>query len=332
MTQNGRYQYKVLVGGILLCSAALLCNYSLAVAQEPVSSGTTTTSHDEPPSTTERTDTQQKGLFPGFVKPNPNLNPNLPIIAPTPNLSAIQNVIKVTTKGVSVNLRIPANIPILVPFEVSIAYISPVQTNTKTETYNRTTGLTLLYHEAEGDGKPRPMHLDITVRELVPNGQSVSFNKDFTVTPLYKVSLSQLRFDLLDECDKFIPGKSDIRLVWLRPDGKRKQIKFDIGARDGDKPIKQFRSRHSRISVESGLVEPTVQFFEDDFHDNIVPGFTPIRSSGTPLVPGAKQQLFNFVLKEKLTGPFDQTVGVVVGCQARIRYRIDRTVMTFDGF
>jgi len=48
-------------------------------------------------------------------------------------------------------------------------------------------------------------------------------------------------------------------------------------------------------------------------------------------VPGPKKQVFNFVLNEKALGPFDQTT-VIAGCQARIKYRIDRKVMTFDRF
>jgi hypothetical protein len=98
---------------------------------------------------------------------------------------------KVTSKSISVNLRIPANLPVTVPIEVSVAYNSTAQTQRLTKTYSPATGLTLLYREAEGDGKPRAMRLDITVRELVPMGnpfRSASSSR----SPRFTRSLSRI--------------------------------------------------------------------------------------------------------------------------------------------
>ncbi|UVT17255.1 MAG: hypothetical protein H8K04_06845 [Nitrospira sp.] len=265
-------------------------------------------------------DGAERGVLPGLVVSNATVQ----AIAPTASLTTVRNAIQVTSKSVSVNLRIAPNLPVTVPVEISVAYISPAQTQRQTKTYNPATGLTLLYHEAEGDGKPRSMHLDITVRELVPNGQSFSSGKDFTIIPLYDVSLSRLRFAMLAGCD--IHGKNDITLRWDSPDGRRREVQFGV-AKHGERVIRQFSWGHRGISTESTLVEPSMQFFERDPLPNF--GFNPLRRSSTPLVPGPKKQVFDFVLNEKASGPSGQTT-VIAGCQARIKYRIDRKVMTFD--
>jgi hypothetical protein len=317
-----RCRHGMLVGAAWLCCTTFLCSLSMAFAEEPAPPATADTSHEEIGPTAEGVDNQGRGGLPGLVEPNATVH----VTAPTASLATVRNAIQVTSKSVSVNLRIAPNLPVTVPVEISVAYISPAQTQRQTKTYNPAIGLTLLYHEAEGDGKPRSMHLDITVRELVPNGQSFSSGKDLTIIPLYDVSLSQLRFAMLSACD--LHGKNDITLRWDSPDGRRREAKFVV-AKHGEKVIRQFSWGHRGVSAQSTLVEPSMQFVERDPIPDL--GFNPLRRSSTPLVPGPKKQVFNFVLDEKASGPFDQTT-VIAGCQARIKYRIDRKVMTFDRF
>ena len=269
---------------------------------------------------------QERGVLPGRVAPNVLLQrPELQVTAPTPSLTAIQNALRVTLKSISVNLRIPPNLPVTVPIEISVAYISPIQTRRQTKTYNPATGLVILYHEAEGDGKPRSMHLDITLRELLPNGKSVSLSKDFAVTPLYDISITNLRFIMLSFCDRL--GKNDITFVWLSPDERRREIRFDASAHE-EKVISQFSWGHRGVSTQTNLIEPSVQFFERDLIPDT--GFHPIRS-GIPLLPGPAKQLHAFVLNEKASGPPGQAI-LSSNCQAEIKYRITRKLMTFDQF
>jgi hypothetical protein len=251
----------------------------------------------------------------------------LQFIAPTPSLTAIRNTIRVTSKGVSVNLRIPANLRVTVPVEVSVAYISPAQAQRQTKTYSPTTGLTLLYHEAEGDGKPRSMRLDITVRELIPNGKSFSVSKQFTIIPLYEVSITSLRFFMMSFCDRL--GKADITLLWFSPDGRRNEQKFDVGNQE-EKVIPQFRWARKEINTQATLVEPTVLFHERDLHKQIADffAFEPPRVGATPLLPGPTKNVV-FIANEGTSGPPGQSVNSS-GCQAEIKYRIRRTLMTFD--
>jgi hypothetical protein len=287
--------------------------------QEPLAPTTEFTLQDEPAQPPEAGDIQERGILSGRVAPAAALQFN----APTASLSAIRNGIRVTAKSVSVNLRIPANLPVTVPVEVSVAYISPAQTQRQTKTYNPATGLAPLYREAEGDGKPRSIHLDITVRELVPNGKSFSVSRDFTITPLYDVSITNLRFTMASFCDRL--GKNDITLVWLSPDHKRNELKFDAGAHE-EKVIPQFSWARKELSVQADLIAPSIQFFERDLVPDF--GYHPIRS-GAPLLPGPARQIHDFVLNEKASGPPGQAI-LSADCQTQIKYLIKRELMIFD--
>jgi hypothetical protein len=215
---------------------------------------------EEPAPTAEATDIQERGVLPGLVAPSGTLQ-SIQSIAPTPSLNAIVKAIRVTSKSVSVNLRIPPNLTVTVPVEVSVAYISPAQAQRHTKTYNPATGLTILYHEAEGDGKPRAMRMDITMRELVPNGQSFSISKQFTITPLYRADISPLKFNMFTKCDTV--GKSDITFEWIYFNGTRGEQKFDLGFGE-TKMVNHFNSGRREFSTEANLREPRVRFFERD--------------------------------------------------------------------
>ena len=251
--------------------------------------------------------------------------PQLKIAAPTPSLTAVRNAIRVTSKSVSVNLRIPPNLlAVTVPVEVSVAYISPAQAQRRTETYKRTSGLTILYREAEGDGKPRAMRLDITMRELVPNGQSFSFSKQFTLIPLYQATISPLRFNMATKCDTV--GKSDITFRWIYFNGTHGEQKFDLGFGE-TKMVNHFNSGRSEFSTEANLQEPVMQFFDRDFGTYM----TPIGRLGIPLVPGPTKD-YSFFLDEGAIGPPPKQHSGSTKCKAHISYRIDRNLMTFDQF
>ena len=287
----------------------------------------TATGAQEPAPPEETGAIQERGILPGHLAPG-HVMPGavLQFTEPTPNLTAIRNALKVTSKSISVNLRIPPNLPVTVPVEVSVAYISPVQTRRVTQTYNSVTGLTMVYREAEGDGKPRTMGMDITVRELIPNGQSFSISKQLTIVPLYRASISPLKFQLATQCDTV--GKSDITFRWIYFNGTRSEQKFDLGFGQ-TKMVNHFNSGRREFSTEANLKEPVMQFFERDF---ALARYTPPMDQPTvPLVPGPSKE-FSFFLDEEVTGPPPTQHSGSTKCKAHISYRIDRSVMAFDQF
>ena len=273
----------------------------------------------------EGTDIQERGIRPGLATPGATLQRADPTLsAPTPSLTAILNAMRITSKSVSVNLRIPANLPVTVPIEVEVFYSSPFQSRILKRPYSPATGLTLSYREAEGNGDPRRMKLVITVRELVPNGQVTGINREFTLTPLYDVFITDLRFYMANRCDTV--GKSDITFMWFSPDGQRHEQRFKLGKGEA-KGITQFSWTRKEISTRGNLIEPSVNFDERDFGDYT----PPIDRSGRPLVPGPTTK-HHFFLKEGTTGPPGRPRNEGGGCQAEITYTIIRALMPFDQF
>jgi hypothetical protein len=245
--------------------------------------------------------------------------------APTPSLTAVANAIRVTSKSVSVNLRIPANAPVTVPVEISVAYISPVRAARLTKPYAPSTDTVMLYHEAEGDRKPRPMRLDISLRELIPNGKLFSFSRHFTVIPLFDVHITSLRFSMISQCDLITP-KNDIRLRWRSPDYRLGKSDFGIDLQ-GTKIIHEFAWDGKGISGAARLREPSVIFYEDTFGGDYQP--TPASGKSGLLDPG-QPVLYSFILKKGDQGPPESPSPT--GCYAKFEYRIHRKLLTFDNF
>ncbi len=346
MSQPSRDQIRNRNVGLSLFIATFLCSVPPGFADEPPAqspsslgsvseagsapgeeapASSASSKQEEPVPLSESADIQERGVFPGSVAPG-LVAPKAPVqmTAPTLSLSAILNAMTVTSKSVSVNLRIPPNLPVTVPVEVEVFYSSPFQSRILKRTYSSVTGLTLSYREAEGNGEPRKMKVSITVRELVPNGQVTGFNKEFTITPLYDVFITDLRFRLLRRCD-VLGGKSDITFKWRSPDGQIHEQRFKLSGGEA-KGITQFSWTRKEIGTRANLMEPSVFFDERDPGDYT----PPIDRSNRVLVPGPTTK-HHFFLKEGTTGPPGQPRSSG-GCEAEITYTIIRALMPFDGF
>jgi hypothetical protein len=281
----------------------------------------------------EAGDIQERGLHqgttPGLPQGGTASGAESTFQAPTPSLTAVANAIRVTSKSVSVNLRVPANMPVTVPVEISVAYISPVHSGRLTKTYAPSTGTVILYHEAEGDRYPRPMRLDISLRELIPNGKFFSFSYQlFTVIPLYDVFISSLSFTSITVCDHVdINWKNDILFRWRSPEGLQREIKFHNGLHE-KKRIPEFKWARKEISTQARLSEPTVDFYEL----GLLGDYTPSLGRGVIklLQPGLPER-YAFILDKGRAGPPGSPSGST-GCRADIRYDIIRKLLTFDSF
>ena len=282
----------------------------------------------------EAGDIQERGLHqgttPGLPKGGTASGPPSNFQAPTPSLTAVANAIRVTSKSVSVNLRVPANAPVTVPVEISVAYISPVHAGRLTKTYSPSTGTVILYHEAEGDRKPRPMRLDISLRELIPNGKFFSFSRQFTLVPLYDIAISSLAFTSVTVCD-LVSGANDILLRWTFPDNRAAgEIKFHNSLHER-KRIPEFKWFGKEISTEANLREPSVIFNELDI--GIPADYNPpLTSGGSSLLLPGQPTRYSFILKENDQGPPGSPPSTGAGCRADISYSIDRKLLTFDNF
>jgi hypothetical protein len=237
-------------------------------------------------------------------------------LAPTPSLTLVANALQLTfPNSLTIDLRVPGNLPVTVPVEITVLYSTSSQR--RTQTYAPATGTLIHYEDDESNGLPRPMRLDINFRELVPNGQSFHFSRQVTLTPLYDITVSGLRFFLFADCDTV--GKSDITFEWESPDNKFKSMKFKLKGGE-TKHIEEFIWQAHHVSL-ANLVEPIMRFDERDLGFGY--GFSPLPASGRRLTPQTPKQ-FNFTLLEGDIGPSNP--GPSTKCKARITYGISRTL------
>lgn len=269
------------------------------------------------PKTTAPSSPAPKTLIPstGGLSPSGTLTIN----APTPSLTAVVNAIQIKHKSLTTLISLPPNLPVTQPVELSIGYFSPAGsyapgTQRITQSYVRGTGNHFLNNDPEGDGKPRQMRVDITLRELQPGGQSFSVSRPINLDPLYDVTISPLDFTLLKKCD--LVGKSEISFRWYSPDDQFHSLGFSI------KPsntfhIRDFAWARNEISLSANLHLPFMYFYEKD------PGypFQPDPLHGNKnLVPG-KTKTVSGIIQEGIGPP-----GHIGQCYGDAKYTITYTL------
>ncbi|MDF0644453.1 MAG: hypothetical protein P0111_10505 [Nitrospira sp.] len=280
-------------------------------AQGPVSPGVAPTTEESAPSA-EAGDIQERGLLPSKLSPGAvqggTLRPLPRYSAPTPSLNFVANAIQLSFPATNtVDLRVPANPAITVPVEVSVAYSTSGRR--LTETYKPTTGIQLRYADDLRDGLSRLMRLDIALRELIPNGQSFTFSTQFTMTPLFNVTITPLKFFLYADCDAV--GKSDIYLRWTSPDDKGHKLKFKLKGGQ-TREIAEFAWSARNVGL-ANLFEPGMRFNEED----VKPQFTPEKIALTRKLTPPTIKDFNYIVHED----YDNF------CKARVTYRIVLTLL-----
>ena len=263
----------------------------------------------------EAGEVQERGVPPAAIAPGMSQGTVQPrYLAPTPSLNLVANALQLAfPNSLTIDLRVPGNLPVTVPVEISVLYSTSAQR--RTQTYSPATGTLIHYEEDESNGLPRPIRLDINFRELVPNGQSFHFSKQLTLTPLYDIAVTGLRFFLYADCDTV--GKSDIFFEWESPNNTFKNVTFKLKGGE-TKHIEEFIWQARNVSL-ANLVEPIMRFDERDL--GFGSGFNPLPASGRRLTPQTPKQ-FNFTLLEGDIGP--SNAGPSTKCKARITYGISR--------
>jgi hypothetical protein len=216
-------------------------------------------------------------------------------------------------KSLTIQITVTPGLALTQPVTISIGYYSPAPNtfNRLTQSYMPSTGNRFLYNDAEGDGRPRRMHLDINLSEPNPGGQRYSYNVpvDRDLDPLYDVTIGALQFTLLNDCDR--GTDSEIYLDWTPPDGGSKTVSFNTrGGRMTT--IDKFVWARAEVSASANLHTPAIGFWEKDTFlesgNQFVSGYPP---SNVSLIPG-KTQTSYFNLKER-TGQI---------CSAYVQYII----------
>jgi hypothetical protein len=279
--------------------------------QEPALPATAPTQEESIPSA-EGSDVQERGLLPSKISPGAVQGGSFTRLprytAPTPSLNFVANAVKLSFPATNtVDLRVPENPAITVPVEISVAYSTSGRR--LIETYKPATGTQIRYVDDLRDGLSRLMRLDIALRELIPSGKSFTFSTQFTMTPLFNVTVTPLKFFLYADCDTV--GKSDIYLRWSSPDQQPHEAKFKLSGGQ-TRELAEFGWTARNVSL-ANLFEPAMRFNEQD----PVGQFTPKTVLGNTRLTPPTIKDFNFTLYED----YDKF------CKARIIYRIVLTLL-----
>ena len=234
------------------------------------------------------------------IGPRPaTMAPGLAYVAPTADLTAVANALSLRHKSLTTLITVRPGLALTRPVEISIGYYSSAGNNRITQWYVASTGNRFLYNDREGDGKPRQLRMDITLRQDKPGGGGHTFAVlwQANLDPLYDVTISPLKFSLLNDCD--LVGKSEIRFLWYSPDSPHNLIySFSTGAGKLT-TINQFKWSRAEVSASANLRIPAMGFWESD------PGSVGAVLPASPkvnLVPG-KSKTVKGNLRAMIGGP-----------------------------
>jgi hypothetical protein len=283
----------------------------------------------QPAPSQEAGDVQERGLLQGVYPGVPKGSlaaPGIRFNAPTPSLTVVANALMLKMKSSTTVLTAPPNLPVTAQVEISVGYYSPAAANRITQLYVVGSGNRFLYIDQEGDGNPRRLHLDITLRELQAGGQSFSFSWQVDLDPLYDVGIGPLRFLLMSTCD--LLGDSEIKLMWHSPDDQLHNSSFSVSPPHEGIHIPAFAWSQREVSTQRIFHEPNMVFYERDpsFGD-----FNPNPATSTiKLLPG-KTQNFVYYLNERSAGPTIPPINLYdhAKCWAQVTYNITRTLLTY---
>jgi hypothetical protein len=246
-------------------------------------------------------------------------------IGPTDNITKVANAIQVQAKSLNTFVSISPGLALSKPVTISIAYLSPrpvAGNERKTQTYVPSAGNRFLYGDPEGDGKPRKVHLDITLSESRPGGGVYSFNvpADVMLDPLYDVTISPVVFKLVTGCSNI--GANQIDLNWYAPNDStyRKYQTVHFASEEGERfTIREFGWARSEVSATANLHNVVVWYAETGIHT----GFSPLPHPGNAnLVPGKTRTSFPGLVN---------SIGSATDCEATLDYTVSYQLRAYFG-
>jgi hypothetical protein len=230
--------------------------------------------------------------------------------APTDNLRRLATALRVKHKSTTGVMTVAAGLNLTAPVEISVLWdeVGPRPTRA-TQDYNNAAGNRSLFLFPPGDGRPRRVAVVITLAERLPDATSAPYavRTNVTITPLYDVTVSPLRFTLEDDCD--LVRDTEILLYWLRPDGSAGQFRWSL-IEGQTVSVPGFAATYREAGVSTGLEEPPLKFYEDDF-DGGASFHGPPGRTGRALLPGGNRAVdrYTYAIND-------------VQCGARYRYDI----------
>ena len=224
---------------------------------------------------------------------------------PSANLFAVASSFEVRTKSLTTQVNFRPGYTVTTPVTIRLDFASPAtQYKPLKQVYDPRNGNQFVYSDLPWGGRSRDMIITMTLSD---DTSIYDWPIKRTLDPLFAVSVSPLEFRLLDDCDRL--GKSDIKLVLLKPDTSRTVESFKMG-KGGYRLTQQFYWYRPEASASEGLTLPDVVFGDNDFFTKFNTNYTPPQQA---LLTGAgASQPVQRIIKASAGG----------NCRAQINYTL----------
>jgi hypothetical protein len=226
---------------------------------------------------------------------------------PTPGLNALFRGITVKARSVSAVVHAPAGLAVTNTTEISVLFGN----RRVSQNYDRKAGTTIAFNYPVGNGKRRNEVLTINLTEQAPGGAvPYHWNRLAVIEPEFEVTISDLSFTLLNDCD--LIGDTDVVVIISDDRGD-----FDVNLSMSADEVRHVHklSRHlPSAKMSDGLKAPLVGFYEDTgpFHGH--------SSSIEQLLPGTSRHV-SYDGKSSGSDEF---------CNAHFDYVIGINLLTFQ--
>jgi hypothetical protein len=214
----------------------------------------------------------------------------------------------VKARSVSAVVHAPAGLAVSNTTEISVLFGN----RRVSQNYDRKAGTTIVFNYPVGDGKQRNEVLTINLTERALTGAvAYHWNRLAVLEPLFEVTISDLTFTLLNDCDPI--GSSEPN-VGIGDERGVVQVQLSMSA-DEVRHVHQLSRHLPAAKVSDGLIVPDLSFTEEDlgvFHG------PPPQPIGPALLPGTSRHVV-----------FDADDQFDAFCNARFDYQIGINLLTF---
>jgi len=331
MKNEKRFIWRILC--VAVASSISLTTVHIGPALAEQLSGTDPVTESGPPPHKQDTAPAEEGKVEERGVPLPGVPSTATVpfqlVGPTENITKVINSMRLKHKSLTIVITTAPGLQLTQPVEISILYISPAPPppggNRITQSYQRKFGNRIIYNDAEWEGTPRHVRMDLWITEPKPEGGRYSYSMTWQadLDPVYDITLGPLLFELLSDCD-FI-GNSEIRFKWAPPDARDGWNRFSFTTTKGRRIwIQQFA--WSRVELTTTTIAaqklhlPAILWTEHDPQLGTDYDSRPTWEGNLPNLPG-RTQLFDFKLWPGKTypGPNEAHAGV---CIAHHQYQL----------
>jgi len=251
---------------------------------------------------------QISGVYADGITPPP---------APTTNLANLSRNMRAVSKGVSAAVYFdPGLVSRGSSVAITVRWGNAAQTSGY---YNNTYGSRFAFNFPPNDGSQRWEVINVTMTERTSRRRgapsfSYTAGRSVPIQAVWDVSLSPLKFTLLDDCDWI--GDSEIHLYFSHS-GAYGTVEFDLSSGQSHL-VNEFAATWNEVGVSSDLRVPVTSFYEKDPFGAWLGGDPTQTLSDQRLLPGTTHH--TSYVQNEATGQ----------CRGQIDYDNTITIHTYN--